>query len=243
MRILLLNTTGSTSFNDLRTFNGILHETYQQCAIERGLMADDKVWDDTLKEAALVTTDINKFRLLFVRILIFASPSNPKQLYESYKSSLAEDILFKEKIRLKDPYLILNQSMFDLSLFYLDEIFQTYNKSLKDFYGLPQLPPHYDPNKTLLTNFEKNKFLREHTAYDKEAQSLIYQRCKSQLNKDQLNTFNMITSPANETKLFFIDGPGGTGKTFLYNTLLAKIRSEGKIGIAVATSGIAANLL
>lgn len=36
---------------------------------------------------------------------------------------------------------------------------------------------------------------------------------------------------------------GGTGKTFLYNTILAKFRSEGKIGIAVATSGIASNLL
>ena len=35
----------------------------------------------------------------------------------------------------------------------------------------------------------------------------------------------------------------GCGKTFLYNTLLAKIRSEGKIAIAVATSGIAATLL
>ena len=35
----------------------------------------------------------------------------------------------------------------------------------------------------------------------------------------------------------------GTGKTFLYNTILAKIRSEGKIAIAVATSGIAASLL
>lgn len=46
-----------------------------------------------------------------------------------------------------------------------------------------------------------------------------------------------------EAKLFFVEGPGGTGKTFLYNTILAKFRSEGKIAIAVATSGIAANLL
>src|SRR5947209_1416981 len=42
---------------------------------------------------------------------------------------------------------------------------------------------------------------------------------------------------------FFIDAPGGTGKTFLCNTILAKVRQEGDIAIAVATTAIAALLL
>ena len=44
-------------------------------------------------------------------------------------------------------------------------------------------------------------------------------------------------------QLYFVDGPGGCGKTFLYNAILAKKRSEGKIALAIATSGIAATLL
>ncbi|XP_074303832.1 uncharacterized protein LOC141638327 [Silene latifolia] len=40
---------------------------------------------------------------------------------------------------------------------------------------------------------------------------------------------------------FFIDGPGGTGKTFLYGALYAKVRSMGKICLPTATSGIAAS--
>src|SRR3954452_7234098 len=48
---------------------------------------------------------------------------------------------------------------------------------------------------------------------------------------------------ADENGCFFIDGPGGTGKTFLYNTLLASIRSSGEIAVAVASSGIAALLI
>ncbi|XP_021743005.1 uncharacterized protein LOC110709098 [Chenopodium quinoa] len=39
---------------------------------------------------------------------------------------------------------------------------------------------------------------------------------------------------------FFIDGPGGTGKTFLYNALYAEIRQLNKIVLPTATSVIAA---
>ena len=54
---------------------------------------------------------------------------------------------------------------------------------------------------------------------------------------------NRYSTTNTHKNMFFVDGPGGTGKKFLYNTILAKVRSEGKIAIAVATSGIAANLL
>lgn len=40
---------------------------------------------------------------------------------------------------------------------------------------------------------------------------------------------------------FFLDAPGGTGKTFLLSLILAKIRSQQKIALAVASSGIAAH--
>jgi chromosomal replication initiation ATPase DnaA len=42
---------------------------------------------------------------------------------------------------------------------------------------------------------------------------------------------------------FFLHGPGGTGKTFVYNTLCHYLRSECKIVLCVALSGIAAILL
>ena len=46
-----------------------------------------------------------------------------------------------------------------------------------------------------------------------------------------------------QTHLFFIDGPGGIGKTFLYNLLLGRVRCEGHIALAMASSGIATLLL
>jgi hypothetical protein len=43
--------------------------------------------------------------------------------------------------------------------------------------------------------------------------------------------------------LFFVDGPGGTGKTYLYRALLATIHSRNKIVVATATSGVAASIM
>ncbi|XP_027102740.2 uncharacterized protein [Coffea arabica] len=65
------------------------------------------------------------------------------------------------------------------------------------------------------------------------------------LNAQQKYAYDTIlqTCFASQGHSFFIDGPGGTGKTFLYRSLLATLRSQGYIAIAVATSGIAASIL
>ncbi|GFW76677.1 ATP-dependent DNA helicase [Trichonephila clavipes] len=41
----------------------------------------------------------------------------------------------------------------------------------------------------------------------------------------------------------FLDAPGGTGKTFLIKLILAAVRSQNDIALALASSGIAATLL
>jgi ATP-dependent DNA helicase PIF1 len=65
------------------------------------------------------------------------------------------------------------------------------------------------------------------------------------LNNEQQAGFDEIIHHVlnNKSQAFFIDGVGGTGKTFLYKAILARVRSEGLIGIATATSGIVASIL
>ena len=41
----------------------------------------------------------------------------------------------------------------------------------------------------------------------------------------------------------YVDAPGGTDKTYTFNTLLAAVRSDGEVALAVAFSGITATLL
>ena len=43
--------------------------------------------------------------------------------------------------------------------------------------------------------------------------------------------------------MFFVYGHGGTGKTYLYRTILTAVRSKGKIALVVASSSIVALLL
>lgn len=47
----------------------------------------------------------------------------------------------------------------------------------------------------------------------------------------------------NSSGIFFLDAPGGTGKSFVINLLLAKSRKNKNFFFAVASSGIAATLL
>ena len=48
------------------------------------------------------------------------------------------------------------------------------------------------------------------------------------LNSDQLTVFTSIMAAVNDSeqypRIFFADGPGGTGKTFLNDTLLVRVR-------------------
>ncbi|GJY43844.1 DNA helicase, partial [Tanacetum coccineum] len=65
------------------------------------------------------------------------------------------------------------------------------------------------------------------------------------LNRDQKEVFTLITTTFEEGRqeLLFVYGHGGTGKTFRWKTIISLKRSQGKIVLAVASSGIASLLL
>ncbi len=68
---------------------------------------------------------------------------------------------------------------------------------------------------------------------------------KDRLNDDQRTTYKIILNVVTnkEGKLFFVYGSGGTGKTFVWTTLLSRLRGQGKIVLAFASSRIASLLL
>jgi ATP-dependent DNA helicase PIF1 len=65
------------------------------------------------------------------------------------------------------------------------------------------------------------------------------------LNPEQPSGFTEIIDHIINRKgrLFFVDGPRGTGKTFLYMCLIAIVCSEGLIAVATTTSSIIASIM
>jgi Cdc6-like AAA superfamily ATPase len=67
----------------------------------------------------------------------------------------------------------------------------------------------------------------------------------TQLNAEQRTVYDTIIGRvySNSSSFFFVYGHGDTGKTFLWNTIIARLQSENKIVLAVASSGVASLLL
>jgi hypothetical protein len=63
-----------------------------------------------------------------------------------------------------------------------------------------------------------------------------------QLNLEQWAIYDNVMAVVNRSA-FFVDGLGGTGKTFLYSCLLSTVHAQGRVTVAVASSGIVALLL
>ena len=100
------------------------------------------------------------------------------------------------------------------------------------------------PYSTLM-NDTGNRLINEELEYDKGFLKEVHDKSFALLNDCQNIAYEaVIKSVVNEEgRLFFINGHGGTGKTFLWNTIISTLISESKIVLPVATSGIAALLL
>lgn len=90
LRLLLIHIKGAKSFEDLKTVNGIVHDTFMSACLASGLIEDDQEWRRTLNEAVIWMMP-RKLRSLFVRILIHCQPLKPEELWNEFKESMSED--------------------------------------------------------------------------------------------------------------------------------------------------------
>ena len=93
-------------------------------------------------------------------------------------------------------------------------------------------------------------YIRKHNIWevliiDREALARDHLIFVSKFSDEQCHVYVTIMSTVNsyDGGLFLVYGYGGTGKTFIWKTLSAAIRSKGDIVLNVTSSGIAALLL
>ena len=225
LRILLLYSRGPKSFDDLKTVNDHICASFMEACEHQQLLQTDEVWKQTLTEACSHGMPY-QLRQLFAHILLFCNVTDPLLLWQDFFNSLIEDFRINHNERISQQK----------ALNHIQMILQASGKSLINF-GLPVV----DITSSLSTAFD----------FDIDEEDRIASRFT--LNSEQSLAAEAILNACldedtSTSKLFFLNGQGGCGKTYTYNYLVHKVRSLSNFFMTrqascSALTGIAATLL
>ena len=226
LRLLLLHVPGAQSFEQLRTVDNITADTFQEACLLMHLLTDDTEWDHALQEASVFQMP-SQLRGLFATICLQCEPSDPLQLWVTHKEAMIEDFLHSNSTEI--------EAAENRALRHLQAIFQQNGMSC-DTFGLPAIQ---EDVQLLEQDFDMH-------AAQQQAQDQI-----PLLNEEQRSLFEAVQQSMALTEdqqpdrchAYFLDGPGGSGKTMLYNTIISFFRGQGKKVASSAWTGIAATLL
>nr|KAJ0216741.1 hypothetical protein LSAT_V11C300144770 [Lactuca sativa] len=223
LRLLLLHISGPTCFEDLYTVNNIKYPTFRKAALERGLIESDDGLSQCLTEASLFQFP-NALRRLFATILSFCEPRDVRKLWHEHYNGLSEDY----RRQYGSVERVQNMDLIEIMVF-----LQSMGDRIDDF-DLPKINQNVD------LEFGVFREVQEECSIVLEHEHL---QARDSLNPEQNFAYDEIMRHVHNDipEVFFIDGPGGTGKTFLYKALLANVRSCGHTALATASSGVAAN--
>ncbi|XP_011859026.1 PREDICTED: uncharacterized protein LOC105556539, partial [Vollenhovia emeryi] len=210
----------ATSFQELKTVNNEVHPTFTAACLALGLIEDDEEWYRAMNEAKVWMMP-KRFRRLFVRILIHCQPVHPKKLWDDFKIEMSEDYMkrYGSKEGIKRAYS------------HISNLLHIEGWDISDFPEMEQIAEKFE-------NDNQEEVNRE---------ALIGMQQYEQLNVKQKEIVDtilaVIDGENNSGTCFYIDGPGGSGKTFIYTTMYYLLKSRNKVVSAMAFTGIAATLL
>jgi DNA replication protein DnaC len=237
LRTLLTTVKGVTSWEDLRTYDGVVHPTFHATCLARGLLENDDEWRQCLEEASL--THVGEcLRRLFSLLLRHCQPSQPDVLWNQFRDALCDD-LQRRLQRMRDTTDDISiHDIYDYGLFLIDEDLHRYGSSLSSFPSMPTIDGHWQRQ-------HENLYVVEQLNYVCEDERHLWEENMALLNIEQRDAFDRIyqSTCTYDGKSYFLHGPGGTGKTFVYNTLCHRLRADNDIVLCVASSGIASLLL
>ncbi|GKE58119.1 ATP-dependent DNA helicase PIF1-like protein, partial [Tanacetum coccineum] len=156
----------------------------------------------------------------------------PLKLWNENWEAMSEDILPKKRKLFKYPELQLsNEQIHNYCLLEIQELLNRNGRDLLDFQDLPR------PNPKLVTNMD-NRLIREALAFDMNKSKIEHQQLHSLLNPEQCLIYEHVMQSVDnqEGQFYFVYDPGGTGKIFLYKTIIARLRSKRMIVLAVISS-------
>ncbi|XP_057758184.1 uncharacterized protein LOC130977398 [Arachis stenosperma] len=115
----------------------------------------------------------------------------------------------------------------DLTLIEIENLLKGYNKSLRD---IPSMPfPNIDICYQQLMSNGVNRLIYDEFRYDRRQLVVEHANLLQKLTDEQKRVYKQILAAANsgDGGVFVLYGYGSTGKTFIWKTLAAAIRSKG----------------
>ncbi|XP_076032462.1 uncharacterized protein LOC143020185 [Oratosquilla oratoria] len=232
LRLLLTHKPGPTSFEDLRTINGVMYESNREAVKALGLLSDEETWKETILDIINHTNDRKQLRETYASMLVFSDLEDQSGIWEEVKDYFSSDYLYNANLTEYNDEIYLDA---------LDDIqLHVWNcgGGLITEYGLP---PSRGGKKT-------SNVIRRERAYNKQKLKESVDQKEKLLNNKQRNVYETVMKRVKDGEKYsnngiFVSAAGGTGKSFVLNFLLDTVRSEGKIALAIASSGIAATVL
>ncbi|CAJ0586072.1 unnamed protein product, partial [Mesorhabditis spiculigera] len=218
LRVLLLYRKGIEGFEDLRTINGTTYRTYVEAARAAGYLQDDGHNRRSMLEAANYQMP-DQLRSFFAMLLVYCEMSDGIPLWHEFKDEMMADYVHRGL----PANVCESKAYWDLA----DKL---------AFQGL-------DINKVL--GLDIPQINGYDAPIDREAHRLAGEALYTQLNDEQKRVADavMVAIDNPQGQCYFIDGPGGSGKTFVYTCINHLATSKGRKVDCVAWTGIAANLL
>ena len=212
LRLLLINVKGAQSWEDLlrdETDSEKVYPTFKESAEARGLLEDDQEWERYFLEMSSFKMP-KDLRNLFVTILYYAQPSTAKILWKKFKREMSEDLLRQcggdEKLARQHAKADIERMLREM-----DKSLTDYNISLPKDVEIPSGEQQW--------NREEEKAMGEkmHKKMTKKQKKIV---------KNILKKVENYRNGIRAKKGVFIDGPGGTGKTYTYRTLCHMFRGK-----------------
>ncbi|XP_026470309.1 uncharacterized protein LOC113374496 [Ctenocephalides felis] len=200
------------------------------------LLEDDSHWDNKLKDD-IISSSSHQVCTLFAIIIPTCFSSNLEDLWIKYRDDMSEDILHSARCQTFNPALQITAEIYNKTLIMIEDICLLMANKVLSCLGLTA------PNRCVRYAFKHE--LRKEQQYDIETLTKLVCTAIPKLNDHQRIIYDDLIQAVNSGSggIFFLDSPGGTRKTFLISLLLAKIRSQNDVALALASSGIAATLL
>ncbi|VDP59460.1 unnamed protein product, partial [Heligmosomoides polygyrus] len=214
LRLLLLYGKSFTSFSDVLTVDAVQHPSFVAAARAAGYLSDDSYFEQSLREAATFHLPA-QLRSFYVSLLIFGEvqPPLPIRLWEAFKSEFMEDYLRSTA----STAVAESRAFYDIAA-----RIESFGKEWRDYLDI-DVPLLSDSVPAI-----------DYDHHERQGRMLY-----ANLNDEQKTVVDEVLTAIQRHQggCYFVDGPGGSGKTFIYTVIYHLAVARRFKALAVAWTG------